>query len=142
MNFPSQVSDALIRKQLTEVNFSGAGQWIFEFGGEARLNTAGSPWRVLMAEKIIFRDIDHLDRFGQVRETDGIGELRRMLVGREVEAINLRHDTGDLLLRFFGGAITIEVVNIGPGDDGWLLWTPRGIRVAAKNNGDLGTWAA
>lgn len=142
MDFASQVSDALIRKQLSEVSFSGAGQWLFEFGGEARLNTAGSPWRVLMAEKIVFRDIDQVDRFGQVRDSDGIGEVRRLLVGREVEAINLRHDTGDLLLRFFGGAITIEVVNIGPGADGWLLWTPRGIRVAAKNNGDLVTWAA
>lgn len=142
MSFANQVSDALARRQLTDLSYSGGGQWMFEFAGEARLNTAGSPWRALVGERIAFRDSDHIDRFGQGKMDDGIGEARRLLVGREVEAVRLRPDTGDLLLRFFGGGVAIEVINIGPGDDGWLLWTARGIRVAAKHTGDLGPWAA
>lgn len=141
MGFANQVSDALVRRQLTDLTFSGGGQWMFEFGGEARLNTVGSPWRALVGDRIAFRDTDPIDHFGQVKAGDGIDEARRLLVGREVEAVQLRPDTGDLLLRFFGGATAVEIINIGPGDDGWLLWTARGIRVAAKHTGELGPWA-
>lgn len=142
MGFPDQVADALTRRRLTELSYSGGGQWMFEFGGEARLNTAGSPWRALVGSRIAFSDTDHVDHFGQAKLGDGLGEARRLLIGREVEAVQLRPDTADLVLRFFGGAVTIEVINIGPTDDGWLLWTARGIRVAAKHTGDLGPWAA
>jgi hypothetical protein len=142
MGFTGQLSDALLRRQLTDVSFSGGGQWLFDFGGDARLNTAGSPWRLLLSGRIAQRDTDHLDRFGQVKPFDGMEELRRLLLGREVEQVTLRPETGDLLLRFSGADLSLEVINIGPADDGWLLWTRRGIRIAAKRNGELGPWAA
>ena len=117
----------------------GEHAWVFCFAGELFLHVA-CPWRILLNGRIALGNCDHGQRFGLPEPINGPKESERFLFDRAIQAVRIRHDTGDLTIEFSGQA-TLEVLNNSSGDEGWNLGDRSGFHVVAMGGGELAFWS-
>ena len=130
-----------IREQLIGKLFRAVqrreNDWVFTFSNNASVGVEAS-WRIIAEGRNQFGDGDHGHQFGLPAPIDGESLVHELLSGKAVRAIDIREDTGDLILTFDNGT-KLEVVHISAGYEGWQLTTGT-LNVVAQGGGQLAIW--
>lgn len=93
--------------------------WVFRFGDAVHLSIE-SPWRVLTANSILLTRDDQGQTFGMATPINAEERVRELLMGRDVNSVEVNPASSDLRIQFNDG-IVLEVVNLSSGYESWTL---------------------
>ena len=109
------MADDLLGNQLQSVE-RREHDWLFSFSTGLRLQAAG-PWRVVSDQRVAFGDGDDRQQFGLPAPIDGALKTEELLLGRTIQKVAIRYDTGDLTIAF-DGEVSLEILNLSSGYEG------------------------
>ena len=134
------VAAELVGQQLQDIERRDH-DWLFSFDTGIRLQTV-CPWRVLTEQRIALGDSDHRQQFGLPAPIDGALRGKELLLGRTIQQIAIRENTGDLTIAFDGGT-SLEILNMSSGYEGWHMFQlpfGQGFQVISMGGGQLALW--
>ena len=132
------MADDLLGNQLQSVE-RREHDWLFSFSTGLRLQAA-CPWRVVSDQRVAFGDGDDRQQFGLPAPIDGALKTEELLLGRTIQKVAIRYDTGDLTIAF--DEVSLEILNLSSGYEGWEMFAPigHGLQVIAMGGGQLAIW--
>lgn len=137
MDAAALVASRLVGHGLTAVESSDY-DWLFRFADGAALRV-WCAWRVIAGGRLAHGDCDHGQQFGLSRPVDGVERSSAVLLGKTIQTVTIRDDTGDLTIAF-EDRTTLEILNTSSGYEGWQFWDQTRLRVVAMGGGELAIW--
>jgi len=115
--------------------------WAFVFDRSVRLQVT-CYWRIISEGRLALSDSDDGQKFGLPAPVDAELRSKELLLGRPIQQIAIREDTGDLSITI-AGDVSLEILNNSSGYEGWemrQLPHGKGFQVIAMGGGNLAVW--
>jgi hypothetical protein len=112
--------------------------WHFTLGPDASISVEGL-WRIIRHVRIVLTSDDHGRQFGLPAPIDAIAKSTELLAGRQIEAVQLREATADILIALTDG-IRLEIIAASSGYESWQIRDPSGTQYFAQAGGQICRW--
>ena len=134
MDIEAKLTTLLSGRRLTAVT-RREFDWAFAFDTPGSGLGVASLWRIVSKSGIALTSKDDGQKFGLPEPVDGEREATRLLVGKVVQFISVRPDTGDIAIHFSDGT-TLEALNTSVGYESWKIGIDS-LRVIGVGGGQL-----